>query len=136
MDITVSIITRQSDHELPVDEGGGRWKLGQILCLYESAKIIGIQKQGDEYWLNPVCDHLGFVHITDVPQGVNMAWFEALLTEPQNDGNNKLTLRSKWCIPVSILRGGKEVTIAWGQAKALIKNKVSGRSITDMDLTS
>ena len=136
MDITVSIITRQSDHELPADEEGGRWKLGQILCLYESAKIVGIQKQGDEYQLNPVCEHLGFVHITGVPQQVNMAWLEALLTEPQNDGNNKLTLRSKWHIPISVLQRKKEITIAWGQAKALIKNKVSGRSITDMDLTS
>src|SRR3990167_8340915 len=136
MDITVSIITRQSDHELPADEEGGRWKLGQILCLYESAKVIGIQKQGGEYQLNPVCEHLGFVHITGVPQQVNMAWLEALLTEPQNDGNNKLTLRSKWHLQLAILQGKKEITINWGQAKALIKNKVSGRSITDMDLTS
>ena len=136
MDITVSIITKQSDHVLPSVEEGSRWKLGQILCLYESAKIVGIQKQGDDYRLHPVCEHLGFVHITGVPQQVNIAWLGALLTEPQSDGNNKLTMRSKWHIPIFILQGKKEVTIAWGQANALIKNKVSGRSITDMDLAS
>jgi len=139
MDITLSLIGKQTAHVLPAEQEGARWKIGQIAGVYRSSDVA--TKLSGKYHIKGGVGSkvLVFIHIKNTP-GASAKKIHAKLTRSLGVDviSHRATFRLNPAdLPQAVkdaLMTDREITTTWAAAKPFLKHSVTQTPIEDGDL--
>lgn len=138
MDISLQIIVEAASHDLSAnpEKEAARYRRGDIVGVYLTSDVGAPSLNG----------RLGFVHITGVPDSINISKIKNRLlgeiidrvtvSDPDIPGGTVDTVdlirRRAWRIPPSIIPVGvrnqlltnREAAVTWGQIKPYVRKKI------------